>query len=331
MVEQAEEKKTEQAARKDYVSRRAFLKASILTATGTALAVVGCAPTEPQTVTAPSLHPLEDKYPYVPPAPTATPDPTVLHFFTPDEAKLVDAMTARLIPGTPDDPGAHEASVVTFIDRLLMFNNGYDEPTYVKPPFMKTYEGTPPPEAATANPKETVYVEKTEAARYGYQAKQTPQQQYRQGLAEVDKFAQTKYGNKFVNLSDDQKDALLKAMQEDTATGFDEPKAPDFFKMVLKHTGEGMFSDPAYGGNRDLAGWKLVKYPGAHRAFTEFDLHDENFTADPQTLQQLPPFHPGEHNPNGAALPVQSEDKYPNQPPSENTLQQFLRWCGITR
>ncbi len=321
-------------ARRDYVSRRSFLKLSILTATGTALVAAGCAPAQSQAVVVPPpLHPLEDKYPYVPPAPTTPPNPNVLRFFTPDEAQVLDAITSRLIPGSADDPGAHEAGVVTFIDNLLTFSQGYDEPTYTKPPFSKTYEGTPPPEAKTANPKETVYVEKKQAPRYGYQAKQTPQEQYRKGLASVDKYAQSKFNSKFVDLSDQQKDQLLSDMQQDKATGFDEPKAPNFFKLVLKQTGEGFFGDPAYGGNRDKAGWKVAGYPGAMRAYTPQDLHNEKFDLSPQTLKELPPFRPGEHSPNGSVIPVQNQDQYPNpqQLPSNNTLQQFLRFCGITK
>ena len=42
--------------------------------------------------------------------------------------------------------------------------------------------------------------------------------------------------------------------------------------MVLEDTYEGMFSDPLYGGNRDYAGWKLVGYPGAQRAYTAHEL-----------------------------------------------------------
>jgi gluconate 2-dehydrogenase gamma chain len=32
-----------------------------------------------------------------------------------------------------------------------------------------------------------------------------------------------------------------------------------------------MFCDPAYGGNRDLIGWRLLGYPGIHRVWH----HDE--------------------------------------------------------
>ena len=44
---------------------------------------------------------------------------TCLMFFNQEEARTVQAMTARLIPGTPDNPGAREADAIVFIDRAL--------------------------------------------------------------------------------------------------------------------------------------------------------------------------------------------------------------------
>src|SRR5579863_2689001 len=41
-----------------------------------------------------------------------------LEFFTADEAKEIDAITARIIP-TDESPGAREAGAVYFIDRAL--------------------------------------------------------------------------------------------------------------------------------------------------------------------------------------------------------------------
>jgi Gluconate 2-dehydrogenase subunit 3 len=45
--------------------------------------------------------------------------PPAFEFFTPEEAKEIDAITARIIP-TDDTPGAREAGVVYFIDKALV-------------------------------------------------------------------------------------------------------------------------------------------------------------------------------------------------------------------
>jgi gluconate 2-dehydrogenase gamma chain len=37
---------------------------------------------------------------------------------------------------------------------------------------------------------------------------------------------------------------------------------------VREHTVEGFFCDPAYGGNRDAVGWRLVGFPGAQWGYT---------------------------------------------------------------
>ena len=37
-----------------------------------------------------------------------------------------------------------------------------------------------------------------------------------------------------------------------------------FFTMLLQNTKEGYFADPMYGGNKDMAAWKMIGFPGAH-------------------------------------------------------------------
>ena len=38
------------------------------------------------------------------------------------------------------------------------------------------------------------------------------------------------------------------------------------FNRVRRLTLEGMFGDPVYGGNKNFAGWDLIRYPGAKLA-----------------------------------------------------------------
>jgi gluconate 2-dehydrogenase gamma chain len=62
-------------------------------------------------------------------------------------------------------------------------------------------------------------------------------------------------------LNADEQDKLLASMEKG------EVALPSFssrmlFSVIHANTLEGYFADPIYGGNRDMAGWKLVGFPG---------------------------------------------------------------------
>jgi gluconate 2-dehydrogenase gamma chain len=239
-----------------------------------------------------------------------------LKFFTEDEARLMDAIAGRILPGTPDDPGAREADVFFYIDQKLAYdqNDGFVEPTYFKPPFAEPYEGDTPP-APKPGAEKTIPVKKSEIDRYGFQSKATPQETYRKGLASVDKYAMLKFQKKFVDLTEAQQDQILTDMDEGKAKGFTSPSDRSFFKTLREDVIEGMFSDPAYGGNRDKVGWKLIGYPGAQRAYTPVDLNTEGNVRPPQSIVELHQFHPGQNaNPDVIVPPSGSNfEKSPHR------------------
>ena len=80
------------------------------------------------------------------------------------------------------------------------------------------------------------------------------------GLASIDAFAKSAHGHLFTELSPDQRDAVLTAMDTGAAKGFANARA--VFTRIRRLTLEGMFSDPHYGGNTNFAGWDLIRYPG---------------------------------------------------------------------
>ena len=43
------------------------------------------------------------------------------------------------------------------------------------------------------------------------------------------------------------------------------------FRSIRRLTLEGMFGDPSYGGNKNFAGWDLIRYPGAKMLSTPQD------------------------------------------------------------
>ena len=84
---------------------------------------------------------------------------------------------------------------------------------------------------------------------------------YQAGLAALDRYAEAERGARFRALDVSVQDRLLAALESNAATGF-MPSASAFFELLRTHTIEGMFSDPAYGGNADFIGWELLGYPG---------------------------------------------------------------------
>jgi gluconate 2-dehydrogenase gamma chain len=86
---------------------------------------------------------------------------------------------------------------------------------------------------------------------------------YAAGLAALDRYARASRGKGFLELSDRDKDSLLMDVESGTATpGLFAGSSAQFFGLVLGHTRQGMFGDPFYGGNKNFAGWDLLRYPG---------------------------------------------------------------------
>ncbi len=279
-------------------SRRRFLQGSGVAAAATGLAGAGFAVARNTTASGPSAVSPNVHLHAAPGSAAATGriSPNVsLTFFNPHEYKTVDALTARIIPGTPEDPGAREARVVDYIDSALAGPYGWGLQTYRQGPFLVVSESpvAPPPELTTRRDLyQVIEVRPEDAPRYGYQSVLTPQEVYRRGLAALDAYTQQQFGKDFVDLTEEQQDTIMAALADGSATGFDNPSAQSFFTTLRTHTIEGMFADPMYGGNRDMVGWKMIGYPGAQRSYSPMDLRDPNWPGrEPQSLADLAGIH----------------------------------------
>lgn len=90
---------------------------------------------------------------------------------------------------------------------------------------------------------------------------------YRSGLAALQAAVEPHSAGTFADLDVEQQRRILEAAE---SAG---PESPDaflgqFFAIVCEHVVQGFFGDPAYGGNVDEIGWRLVGYPGAQWGFT---------------------------------------------------------------
>ena len=222
-------------------------------------------------------------------SPTAVPPDTPLRFFTRPEAEVIEAFTARIIPGDADDPGAREAGVVTYIDRMLAAHEGWPEPVYGNPPYAEPVDGPGSEELVDG----VIQVNQDELERYGDQYAATPREIYRLAVVVIESQAEALHGTGFAQLPEELQDELVEMMAEDEMPGFTTPSAEAVFGLIREHTIQGMFSDPVYGGNRELVGWWVIGYPGAQRAYTPAEVGSEGTDRAPQGILDLPHFHPG--------------------------------------
>ena len=82
-----------------------------------------------------------------------------------------------------------------------------------------------------------------------------------EGLSNLDVYSLRTQKIAFATLTPAQRDAVLTDIDNNQA-----PNLRGFFNRVRRLTLEGMFGDPAYGGNKNFAGWDLIRYPGAKLA-----------------------------------------------------------------
>jgi gluconate 2-dehydrogenase gamma chain len=187
-------------------------------------------------------------------------------FFTPTEAKTVDAIVERLIPTDELGPGAKDSGVTTFIDRQLTGPYGGHDWLYMQGPF-------------ASNPLPT----------QGLQSPLVPRQQYRLGLAALDAYCKATFsGKSFVQLSGDEQDKLLGGMEKGDIK-FENFASRMLFGAVYANAMEGFFADPIYGGNRDMAGWKLIGFPGVRYDFRDVMAKpNQSYTLPPVAMQGRP-------------------------------------------
>lgn len=205
--------------------------------------------------------------PPAPPAATADHTTTTYRFLNRDEAAFIEAAVTRLIP--PDDvgPSALEAGVPDYIDLQLHGAWGAGERLYRSGPWAR---GRP---------------------TQGYQLPFTPAELFRTAMRAIHADLQTRHQASFQQLDGARQDAYLTLLQTSTLD-LDGVPSNVFFESLLAMTIEGYFSDPAYGGNRGMAAWRMIGFPGAYGSYHDLvDQHGVAFTAAPVSLSQARDGH----------------------------------------
>ena len=110
----------------------------------------------------------------------------------------------------------------------------------------------------------------------GYQTRMKRNELFMAGIQAIKEISDKKYEENFNDLEEEKQDEILKLLENDE---IDIPGAKSslFFEELIGATLEGVYSDPAYGGNKNMAGWKMKEYPGVQMNYSEEELINDDF------------------------------------------------------
>lgn len=169
--------------------------------------------------------------------------PPPLRFLTQFEFNYVTAMAETIWPTDALGPGARVAGVANYIDGQLAGSWGQGHRLYLNGPFFQP-----------------------ETSGHGWQIPMTPADVYRAFLPGFDVYCKSVFGNPYPSLPAPRQAQALTDLQTGKAAiqigGSTAFTSADFFSMFRQNVLEGMLADPAYGGNRDMVGWKWIGFPG---------------------------------------------------------------------
>jgi len=217
---------------------------------------LGAASLAPATLLAPAIAAAVDASTPAQPQPSSG-EPLYM-FFNAGEAAFIEAACERLIPHDEVGPGALDAGVPNYLDKQLGGSWGAGERLYRSGPWQ---QGTP---------------------SQGYQLPFTPAELFHNALRAIGIEFDGKTA--FKDLPAEQQDAYLKSLE---AGGKDLGGVPSaaFFQMLLQMTIEGYFSDPVYGGNRNMVAWKMIGFPGAYANYYDLvDKHGIKLDREPMSI-----------------------------------------------
>lgn len=162
------------------------------------------------------------------------------------QRRTVEAALARLIPPGADpvaEPGAAEAGCADYVDGLL--DAFADDPPRI-------FAAGPHSGRRGGEPGYQRFLPLSRVQELAWRPRIAEwQERYRAGIDAL--------GADFAEIDPDEQDARLAS-------------EADFTGLLYEHACEGMYAAPEYGGNRDLAGWRLADWPG--------DVTPRGWTAD---------------------------------------------------
>ncbi|WNR42102.1 gluconate 2-dehydrogenase subunit 3 family protein [Paenibacillus roseipurpureus] len=181
-------------------------------------------------------------------------------FFNQQQLQITEAAAERIFPKDDNGPGAAELGVAFYIDHQLASPWGVNARTYRMGPFVK----------GEVTQGDYLSIERHELITMG--------------LNSLEETAKSKHSKGFVDITPEEKDAILTSMEKGEISVVNGITGKTFFNQFRTLVMEGVYSDPLYGGNKNMAGWKMRKYPGNQMSYITIIEKDQFVAMEPRSL-----------------------------------------------
>lgn len=161
-------------------------------------------------------------------------------YFSASQWQSLNQLVDVLIPVSDDGPGGLEAGVAEFIDQQMNTPYGHGELWYMEGP----HDAHAP-------------------ALMGYQLPYAPRDLYSKALDGFAAAVNKEFNKDFGALDEATRNDVVTRLQKGQIALADDIPSEAFFTVLLQNVHEGYFCDPAHGGNKDMAAWKMIGFPGA--------------------------------------------------------------------
>lgn len=168
-----------------------------------------------------------------------------------EDFNVLASATEVIFPEDDLGPGAITLGVPYFIDRQLASPWATNSKDYMERPFR---EGEVP---------------------------QTRKDMMLEGIRLINDMSNDNYDTSFDGLDVEQQTEILSQFDNDEVD-MKYINSSVFFNLLRQLTLEGLYSDPLYGGNRNMEGWKMKEYPGAQMSYR--NMMEENSPADEEFI-----------------------------------------------
>ncbi|QUG40163.1 gluconate 2-dehydrogenase subunit 3 family protein [Psychrobacillus sp. INOP01] len=185
-----------------------------------------------------------------------------LMYFDKAQFDTIDAAAEQIFPKSEVGPGAKELLVTYYIDHQLAGSWGLNSKEYMSAPFY-------PAEASSL---------------FGHQTHLNRQQIFNLGIEALNSEAAKQYKAKFSEITEEEQVSILQAFEEGEVTLNGAVTSTYFFALLKSATIEGAYADPLYGGNKDMAGWKMKNFPGHQMSYANIIEKDEFVKIEPTSL-----------------------------------------------